>query len=78
MNKKKLYIADFNCTFGEENYPLLEYFEEIVYPAFTSNVKRKPSHKNEYFFYNIKLNEVLYSIEMIKFHHIRFLILQYI
>lgn len=57
MNKKKLYIADFNCTFGEENYPLLEYFEEIVYPAFTSNVKRKPSHKNEYFFYNIKLNE---------------------
>ena len=37
MNKKKLYIADFNCTFGEENYPLLEYFEEIVYPAFTLN-----------------------------------------
>lgn len=50
MNKKKLYIADFNCTFGEENYPLLEYFEEIVYPAFTSNVKENHHIKMSTFF----------------------------
>lgn len=45
--KKEIQLANFNCTFGtvEENAsPMLEYFSEIIYPAF----KRK---KNiEYFF----------------------------
>lgn len=45
INKKYLYLANFNCTFGDKNCPMLEYFEEIIYPAFTSGVKRKPSKK---------------------------------
>lgn len=57
MSKKRLYIADFNCTFGNENYPLLKYFEEVIYPAFKSGKVRKPSYKNEYFFYNVKLKK---------------------
>lgn len=57
INKKYLYLANFNCTFGDKKLPMLENFEEIIYPAFTSGVKRKPSNKNEYFFNKVKLIE---------------------
>lgn len=60
ISRKNLYLANFNCTFGEKNYPMLKYFEEIIYPAFTSGIVRKPSYKNEYFFNKVELIE--YSI----------------
>ncbi len=35
-NLKKSSLANFNCTFGENNEPMLNYFDDIVLPAFTS------------------------------------------
>lgn len=58
IKQKNLYMANFNCTFGEENSPLLNYFEEIVEPAFFGDYEKTTS-KNTYFFHNIKLNEYL-------------------
>ncbi|MFB5251202.1 hypothetical protein ACE38F_12510 [Bacillus mycoides] len=51
---KSLYIANFNCTFGNENKPMLDYFEEIIMPAFQQSVKRE-SDGNTYFFENVRL-----------------------
>lgn len=52
--RKSLYIANFNCTFGKENKPMLDYFEEIVMPAFQQSQVRE-SDGNKYFFDNVKL-----------------------
>ncbi|SIR47853.1 hypothetical protein SAMN05878494_3943 [Bacillus cereus] len=52
--RKSLYIANFNCTFGKENKPMLDYFEEIVMPAFQQSQERE-SDGNTYFFDNVKL-----------------------
>ncbi|EOV9526920.1 hypothetical protein ACE41A_09520 [Bacillus cytotoxicus] len=51
---KSLYIANFNCTFGKEHKPMLEYFEEIVLPAFQQSEERE-SDGNKYFFDNVRL-----------------------
>lgn len=53
---KNLYMANFNCTFGENHLPMLEYFEEIVLPAFTNGYKKKTS-KSTFFFHNVNLIE---------------------
>lgn len=37
---KNVAVANFNVTFGEDEKPLLEYFDSIIYPSFTSNIKR--------------------------------------
>ncbi|WIG36138.1 hypothetical protein [Bacillus toyonensis] len=54
IERKSLYIANFNCTFGKENKPMLDYFEEIVMPAFQQSQVRE-SDGNKYFFDNVKL-----------------------
>ncbi|HDR5349731.1 TPA: hypothetical protein QCS32_001344 [Bacillus thuringiensis] len=54
IERKSLYIANFNCTFGKENKPMLDYFEEIVMPAFQQPQVRE-SDGNKYFFDNVKL-----------------------
>lgn len=36
--KKTSTIANFNCKFGEK--PMLPYFKEIIYPAFTNEHSR--------------------------------------
>lgn len=43
MAKKKISVANFNVIFvdGQEEKPLLEYFDTIFMPAITSNVIRK-------------------------------------
>ncbi|PFF24135.1 hypothetical protein [Bacillus thuringiensis] len=51
---KSLYIANFNCTFGNENKPMLDYFEEIIMPAFQQSTQRE-SDGNTYFFENVRL-----------------------
>lgn len=57
MNElKELDIANFNCTFGEKDEPMLKYFQNIIFPAFTSNIVRKVKG-NEYFFYNVGIVE---------------------
>lgn len=40
MEEKLLYCANFNVTFGDEELPMLEFFEEIIYPAFKSGFIR--------------------------------------
>ncbi|MCC3668625.1 hypothetical protein [Terrisporobacter mayombei] len=56
IKSKNLYMANFNCTFGDEHYPMLDYFEEIVLPAFINKYKKETS-KNTFFFHNVKLVE---------------------
>lgn len=51
--------ANFNVTFGKSDEPLLNYFEEIVYPAFTSGIVREhhtsDSSIDKYFFLDVKV-----------------------
>lgn len=61
-SKKKVYFANFNVTFGQNNEPLLDYFESIVYPALTSGLVREyggssftGQEPDKYFFENVKL-----------------------
>ena len=50
-------IANFNCTFGKENKPMLTYFKEIIYPAFTSGEIREVGD-DKYFFESVELKEL--------------------
>lgn len=57
MTRKTSTLANFNCTFGKENIPMLNYFKKIIYPAFTSNIVRKVNG-DEYFFEDVKIKAV--------------------
>lgn len=54
--KKNAQIANFNIVFGDEEKPMLDYFNNVIYPAFTSGIK-KVSDDNEYLFKNVKIIE---------------------
>lgn len=56
-DKKNLAIANFNCTFGMKNEPMMNYFDNIIYPAFISKAVREVDNENYYFFDEIKLLE---------------------
>lgn len=56
MSQKNMYMANFNCTFGDNYLPMLDYFEDIILPAFTDNYEKKTS-KNKFFFHNVKIIE---------------------
>ena len=56
-NKKKVTIANFNCTYGEKDEPMLTYFEDLILPAFKSNFKRSASKQDNYFFDKVQLIE---------------------
>lgn len=61
INNKSSYIANFNCTFGPNNEPLLTYFEDIILPAFTKDFKKeneKNNKKTTFFFEEVKLTNV--------------------
>lgn len=51
--EKSSYIANFNCTFGEKNKPMLPYFESIIYPALSKDFGRLD--KQWLIFENVKL-----------------------
>jgi hypothetical protein len=53
--KRELTIANFNCTYGEDNLPMLQYFDEIVFPTFTNDLKRITKDNDEYFFEGTKI-----------------------
>lgn len=57
MDKKTTVIANFNCTFGQDNKPMLTYFDKIIYPAFTEDYFRKVKD-DTYFFKDAKLVEL--------------------
>lgn len=58
IRQKNLYMANFNCTFGDSYSPMLDYFEAIVWPAFTSGYEKETTRKNKYFFKNVNIIEV--------------------
>lgn len=60
MSIKTSTLANFNCTFGEKNEPMLTYFNEIIYPAFTSKIIRRV-YDDEYFFDEIKVKEISHN-----------------
>ena len=47
-------IANFNVVIGENEAPMLEYFDTLIYPAFTSDFSRKEKDV-EYLFKGVKL-----------------------
>lgn len=51
-------IANFNCTFGKDVKPMLTYFEEIIYPAFTKDYTRVVGD-DVYFFKDVCLKKMI-------------------
>lgn len=39
-NEKIMHFANFNITYGSSEEPMLNHFEDIIFPAFTSGIKR--------------------------------------
>lgn len=57
MGKKRLFLANFNITFGQKNEPLLEHFEDVFIPALAGGVVRRKGD-DTYIFENIRLFEL--------------------
>jgi len=55
-DKKRLTVANFNIVFGENEEPLLKYFDSIIMPALTTQYVKKAG-SNQYMFMNIKVQE---------------------
>ena len=49
---KGVHYANFNLTFGEEELPMLEYFEEFIYPSLMKGYKIGKSKELPYYFLN--------------------------
>ena len=41
MITKNLQVANFNVVFGDKEEPMLNYFDDIVYPALISGIVKK-------------------------------------
>lgn len=52
---KQAFIANFNCTFGKENEPMLNHFFDVILPAFSEEPQGK---RKSFFFENVKLTNV--------------------
>lgn len=57
MSSKKMIIANFNIVFGDDEEPLLNYFDSAILPAFKSEFKKK-SGDNEYSFMKVEIKEI--------------------
>ena len=58
MNIKKMYLANLNVTFGEEDEPLLRWLNEFVYPALNSGFKRKLGDKTKVMFEDVRIEKI--------------------
>ena len=65
MSKKKMTIANFNIVFGDDEEPLLNYFESIILPAFRQDIIRK-TNQEKYKFMDIEILEVEEGIFALK------------
>jgi len=54
--EKDAQIANFNVVIGEDEKPMLDYFDTFIYPAFVSNIKRKEKDA-EYLFKGVEIVE---------------------
>lgn len=57
MENKNAYLANFNCTFGSNNEPLLEHFLNIVFPTFKVESDNSNIRKN-FLIDNVKLSRI--------------------
>lgn len=48
-------VANFNVVFGDDEKPMLDYFDNIVYPAFTSGIIKSGKDENDYFLHEVEL-----------------------
>lgn len=55
---KKMYLANFNLTFGMKDEPLLNWLDEYVIPALNSGIRREMSNKTTVMFENVKVEEI--------------------
>ena len=70
MQKKNAQIANFNVVFGDDERPMLDYFDTVIYPAFTSGISKK-SDDVEYLLVDIQLlinfrNELYFTGKIVK------------
>jgi hypothetical protein len=58
-NGKMIQYANFNITFGEDSMPMLELFDEIMMPAFTSSILKrgKDTDRSRYAFNEVNVKE---------------------
>lgn len=64
--EKSMYLANFNITFGADEHPMLEYFMDVIYPAFCSNLKRGNSKKRPAFYFeDVKIKEYNNNLVMV-------------
>lgn len=57
--EKLMQYANFNITFGKNNAPMLEHFEDIIYPAFLSGFRRGREGQYPNFYFNsVEIKEV--------------------
>lgn len=55
-DEKVVQFANFNITFGEDNIPMLEYFEDIIFPVFTGGyIRGKQDVLPRYSFSDVKI-----------------------
>lgn len=48
-------VANFNVVFGDEESPMLDYFNNIVYPALTSEIIKCGKEEDSYFLHEVEL-----------------------
>lgn len=59
MEEKTMQFANFNITYGLENSPMLTFFEEIIFPAFTGNyIRGKEDEVPRYSFDGVHLKVI--------------------
>lgn len=59
MDEKNMQFANFNITYGENDLPMLEHFEDIIFPAFTSGIIRGKKGEIPYYsFDDVKIREI--------------------
>ncbi|WP_422487210.1 hypothetical protein [Gudongella sp. DL1XJH-153] len=52
---KKIEMANFNCTFGDKDEPMLTHFKDIMYPALKSSKRRIEKDGNQYFIEELRV-----------------------
>ena len=52
---KKMFLANFNLTFGLKEEPLLKWLDEFVIPALNSGIRREMSDKRTMMFENVNI-----------------------
>lgn len=54
---KKMFMLNFNCTFGHENEELLDHFQDYFYPALISGYKRELPNGSSYKLSSVSIQE---------------------